>query len=961
LSSAQIREPALTIWRHHSRTGSLSALSIGYGLLFAVVCTAAGIPGVLLLVLPVLFARYALRLYADLRQDHVSFVRALSLALDAVDPYTHEHSVRVAEYSVRVARRMGLPESEVETIRYAALVHDIGKIAQRPDVIRKPDTLDEEERRLMMRHPEAGPDHRPGRALGDAARMVRTHWRPDARLSTRTHGSRRAGGARVIRLRRVDAMVSDRRTEGAFSRGARWELKRHAGTQFDAEIVVVLVGPTTGTSRVRQGCRNEDLSEGRPTRPTASRPSPERSSDERGEAGANFKKEEAVERIKARSAPRSCPAWSATGPSRGLRLPGGDGQILLSSIDGVGTKLKVAILCDRHDTVGYDLVCHSANDILVHGGRPLFFLDYVAMGVLEPARVEQLVAGLARGCREVGCALIGGETAEMPGLYREGDYDLAGAIVGIVQESKLVDGSRVAPGDALLGLPSVGLHTNGYSLARTILFDRLKLRAQDPMPGGGGTVGDVLLSPHPWYGREVATAREAGDVRAMAHITGGGLPGNLIRVLPPGARAEIRTGSWPVPAVFRALVDAGGVAADEAHRVWNMGIGFVLVGSVRTRVAGALRAQGHGCTGSARSAGAGLAPSAGGSGMPVDVELERAKSVRAEGNRARWPTSCRAARPYLETLGLAGWSRRHRSRPAHRRSAPSPRRSSSTARQAPERADRALSTAWSRVPSVRSCRNFAAIPDLWLKRAFGHARCIHRRTPTVPAFRAGAHGGTLPDEIGDRGASAEPPPSRAQEGGLRRVGTAAEGGLSGSSPRRIATSRPTRAPGASAPISTTARAHLARPRARGGSTTPVLAAHILRRLCDDGRPECFRITDAALARLAAHLWPGNVRELGATLERAVHALEPRGTLTTASLGDGLGLGPEPVLRERPEGLRGRTLELEAELIHDAIERAHGNKTVAARSLGLSRQGLWKKMRRLARRGAAEPPRERESL
>jgi phosphoribosylformylglycinamidine cyclo-ligase len=316
------------------------------------------------------------------------------------------------------------------------------------------------------------------------------------------------------------------------------------------------------------------------------------------EAGVNIKKgEEAVERIKAHLRSTFVPGVVGdVGAFAGaFRLPGGEGQVLLSSIDGVGTKLKVAILCDRHDTVGYDLVCHSANDILVHGGRPLFFLDYVAMGVLEPERVEQLVAGLARGCREVGCALIGGETAEMPGLYREGDYDLAGAIIGIVEESKLVDGSRVAPGDALLGLPSVGLHTNGYSLARTILFDRLKLRPQDPMPGGDGTVGDVLLSPHPWYGREVAAAREAGDVRAMAHITGGGLPGNLIRVLPPGARAEIRIGSWPVPAVFRALVDAGGVTADEAHRVWNMGIGFVLV--VKREDAGqvedALRATGH--------------------------------------------------------------------------------------------------------------------------------------------------------------------------------------------------------------------------------------------------------------------------------------------------------------------------------------------------------------------------------
>jgi len=244
---SQVREPAMTIWRQQFHDGLAQyALSIGYGLLFAVVCMTAGIPGVLLLVLPLLFARYALRLYADLRQDHVSFVRALSLALDAVDPYTHEHSVRVAGYSVRVARRMGLPESEVETIRYAALVHDIGKIAQRPDVIRKPDTLDEEERRLMMRHPEAGARIiGQVRALGDAAKMVRTHhWRPDGRGYP--PGLTEADvpvGARVIHVcDAFDAMVSDRPyRKGLPAARALGELTRHAGTQFDAEIVLALV------------------------------------------------------------------------------------------------------------------------------------------------------------------------------------------------------------------------------------------------------------------------------------------------------------------------------------------------------------------------------------------------------------------------------------------------------------------------------------------------------------------------------------------------------------------------------------------------------------------------------------------------------------------------------------------------------------------------------------------------
>jgi len=241
------REPAMTIWRQHFRDGLPQlALSIGFGLLFAQTRVAAGLAGVLLLGLPLLFARYALRLYADLRQDLVSFVRALSVALDAVDPYTHEHSVRVSDYAVRVARQLGLPEAEVETIRYAALVHDIGKIAQRPEVIRKPDSLDEEERRLMMRHPEAGARIIGQiRALRDAARMVRTHhWRPDGRGYP--PGLTEADvplGARVIHVcDAFDAMVSDRHyRRGLPVAHALAELQRHAGTQFDREIVDALV------------------------------------------------------------------------------------------------------------------------------------------------------------------------------------------------------------------------------------------------------------------------------------------------------------------------------------------------------------------------------------------------------------------------------------------------------------------------------------------------------------------------------------------------------------------------------------------------------------------------------------------------------------------------------------------------------------------------------------------------
>jgi phosphoribosylformylglycinamidine cyclo-ligase len=298
------------------------------------------------------------------------------------------------------------------------------------------------------------------------------------------------------------------------------------------------------------------------------------------EAGVNIRVgEEAVSRIRALCRSTFGPhVVSDVGGFAGVvRIPGAPGQVLLSSIDGVGTKLKIAFLCDRHDTVGYDLVCHSGNDILVHGAAPLFFLDYIAMGVLSTERVEAIVRGLARGCREVGCALVGGETAEMPGLYAAGEYDLAGAIVGIAAESTLVDGAGIEAGDVLLGLPSAGLHTNGYSLARKILFETLRLGVADRMPGDAVTVGDELLKPHLYYGPAVAAARAAGEVRGMAHITGGGIPGNLVRVLPPEARAEVSRSAWPVPRVFRTLVEAGQVPEAEAYEVWNMGIGLILV------------------------------------------------------------------------------------------------------------------------------------------------------------------------------------------------------------------------------------------------------------------------------------------------------------------------------------------------------------------------------------------------
>jgi phosphoribosylformylglycinamidine cyclo-ligase len=316
------------------------------------------------------------------------------------------------------------------------------------------------------------------------------------------------------------------------------------------------------------------------------------------EAGVHIRAgEEVVDRIKALCRSTFGPdVLGDVGLFAGAyRIPGAPGQVLLSSIDGVGTKLKVAFLCGRHDTVGFDLVCHSGNDILVHGARPLFFLDYIAMGALRPDRVEAIVHGLARGCREVGCALIGGETAEMPGFYAGDDYDLAGAIVGIAPEPELIRGAGIEPGDLLLGLPSAGLHTNGYSLARQILFEKLRLTVGDPWPGGGLSVGEELLKPHLYYGAAVTVARAAGEIRGMAHITGGGIPGNLARVLPPNASAEVSKSAWPTPEVFRTLIAAGDVSDAEAYEVWNMGIGLVLV--VRRAdadaVERALHAAGH--------------------------------------------------------------------------------------------------------------------------------------------------------------------------------------------------------------------------------------------------------------------------------------------------------------------------------------------------------------------------------
>jgi phosphoribosylformylglycinamidine cyclo-ligase len=249
--------------------------------------------------------------------------------------------------------------------------------------------------------------------------------------------------------------------------------------------------------------------------------------------------------------------------------------VLVASTDGVGTKLKVAFACARHDTVGYDLVSHCINDILVQGARPLFFLDYLALGKLVPEVVEAVVSGLARACREFGVALLGGETAEMPGFYPPGEYDLAGTIVGVVERDAVIDGSSLKPGDCLLGLRSTGLHTNGYSLARKIFFEQEGLKPESPVDELGMSVGDALLESHRCYVSLFEGLLQKKLVKAMAHITGGGLTDNIPRVLPPGTSARIDLGSWSLPPIFRYLRDRGEIAQPEMLRTFNVGIGMV--------------------------------------------------------------------------------------------------------------------------------------------------------------------------------------------------------------------------------------------------------------------------------------------------------------------------------------------------------------------------------------------------
>jgi phosphoribosylformylglycinamidine cyclo-ligase len=260
---------------------------------------------------------------------------------------------------------------------------------------------------------------------------------------------------------------------------------------------------------------------------------------------------------------------------RGLRDP-----VLVSSIDGVGTKLKIAFVMNKHDTVGADLVNHCVNDIAVVGARPLFFLDYIGCEKLEARVFDQLLRGFASACRSAGCALIGGETAQMPGMYRKGEYDLAGCIIGIVDRARIIDGRRIKPGDVVLGLPSNGLHTNGYSLARKILFEKMRLKPSSRLPGSTISVGRELLRAHKNYQPLLARVPN-GLIKGLAHITGGGLIDNLPRILPRNCDALIDTKSWYLPKIFQVLQQNGDVDLAEMYQVFNMGIGMVAVVSER--------------------------------------------------------------------------------------------------------------------------------------------------------------------------------------------------------------------------------------------------------------------------------------------------------------------------------------------------------------------------------------------
>jgi len=251
--------------------------------------------------------------------------------------------------------------------------------------------------------------------------------------------------------------------------------------------------------------------------------------------------------------------------------------VLVSSMDGVGTKLKIAFAANRHEGVARDLVFHSANDIAVHGARPLFFLDYLATGKIRPKVVTDLVRGLSDACREIGCALIGGETAQMPGFYAANEYDLAGCIVGWVRQGEILDGSRIRPGDVILGLPSLGLHTNGYSLARKVLMEQAGIGLSQRVPELGRRLDEELLAPHRCYAPVLQPLHQKGWLSGLVHVTGGGITDNTPRILPAQCQAEVHLGSWPVPPVFNMIAGLGKVRQAEMLRTFNMGLGMLLI------------------------------------------------------------------------------------------------------------------------------------------------------------------------------------------------------------------------------------------------------------------------------------------------------------------------------------------------------------------------------------------------
>ena len=259
------------------------------------------------------------------------------------------------------------------------------------------------------------------------------------------------------------------------------------------------------------------------------------------------------------------------------KVPAGKDQILVASADGVGTKLKVAAMMNKHDTVGQDIVNHCVNDILVQGAKPLFFMDYVGTAKVDPAVFKSVVSGLCKACKENKMALLGGETAEMPGLYPLGEYDLVGTIVGSVQKSKLITGKSIRAGDVIIGFPSGGLQTNGFSLARRVIFDMCQYSWKDKLPGTNQTFGDALLAVHKSFLKPVSALMAKIKINGMAHITGGGFPDNIPRVLPKAVNAEIDRASWEVPTIFKFIQNQGKVDRDEMYRVFNMGIGFVVI------------------------------------------------------------------------------------------------------------------------------------------------------------------------------------------------------------------------------------------------------------------------------------------------------------------------------------------------------------------------------------------------